>query len=98
MLAIATTSLIGTTLIGHGLWIVMLAGLGFLQFRRIIEGMDLAIIAGVTMAIVVAFERLRSVNNLERPEVIVIALMAGGAMIIVAVVFRLIFRLLSEIM
>lgn len=99
LLAIATTSLLGTSFIHHGIWIVLLAGLGFLQFRRIIEGMDLLIIAGVTMLAVTFFKPLHDVfGDVEWPLVVVIALMAGGAMIIVAVIFRLIFRLLSEIM
>ena len=99
LLAIATASIIEAASIAIGAWVVMVAGLGFLQFRRIIEGLDLVIIAAVTMAIVIFFRPLHGV--LTTPSmglIIVIALMAGCGMVMVAIVFRLIFRLISEIM
>ena len=99
LLAIATASIIEAASIAIGAWVVMVAGLGFLQFRRIIEGLDLVIIAAVTMAIVIFFRPLHGV--LTTPSmglIIVISLMAGCGMVMVAIVFRLIFRLISEIM
>ncbi|MEL6939698.1 MAG: serine/threonine-protein kinase [Cyanobacteria bacterium J06598_1] len=99
LLAIASISLLEITLLGGGAWLAMVAGLGILQFRRVIEGMDLVIIAGVTMAIVVFFRPLHSALNTPGIlPILVIALMCGCGMIMVAIVFRLIFRLISEIM
>jgi len=98
LLAIALTSVLTPT-VGFGASLAMLVGLGFLQFRRIIEGLDLVIIAAVTMAIVVFFRPLHTVLNATGfMPVVVIALMAGCGMVMVAIVFRLIFRLISEIM
>ncbi len=103
LIAIAATSLLGTGLVGHAAWLVLLAGLGTLQFLRVIEGFDLVMITGVTLAIVAFFGRLHQVleeiwgvTGLE--YILVIVLMTGGAMVAIAVIFRLIFRLLSRIM
>lgn len=100
LLAIAAISLLGTGLVGHATWIFMILGLGALQFRRVIEGLDLVIIAGVTFAIVAFFRPLHSVlpsgGGLEL--IVVTALMAAGVMVAIAVIFRLVFRLLSRIM
>ncbi|MGD1897049.1 MAG: protein kinase [Phormidesmis sp.] len=99
LLAIAALSLVGTTLAGHATWLVMLAGLATLQFLRVIEGLDLAIIAGVTFAIVAFFRPLHAIlGGSDIALIVVIALMAGGGMVAIAVIFRLIFRLLSRIM
>ena len=99
MLAIAALSLVGTTLAGHATWLVMLAGLATLQFLRVIEGLDLAIIAGVTFAIVAFFRPLHAIlGGSDIALIVVIALMAGCGMVAIAVIFRLIFRLLSRIM
>jgi len=103
LIAIAATSLLGTSVVGHATWLVLLAGLGTLQFLRVIEGFDLVVIAGVTLAVVAFFRPLHQVlaeiwgvTGLE--YLLVIVLMAGGAMVAIAVIFRLIFRLLSRIM
>ena len=78
---------------------MLLLGLGFLQFQRIIEGKDLPIIAGVTMAMVVIIGPFnRVIGDESWIFIVVAALMAGGAVVIIAVIFRLVFRLLSEIM
>lgn len=99
LLAIACVSTLGTTLIGGGAWLGMLAVLVTLQFRRVIEGTDLLLIAGLTLAIIVFFRPLHSILSGEGwVPIAVIALMAGGAMVIVAIIFRLIFSVLSRIM
>ncbi|MEM9946037.1 MAG: protein kinase [Cyanobacteria bacterium P01_D01_bin.36] len=99
LLAIALTSVLSPT-VGLGAAFVALLGLGFLQFRRVIEGFDLVIIAGVTMGIVIFFRPLHTVISAAsaQPMILVIALMAGCGMVMIAIVFRLIFRLISEIM
>ncbi|MEL7351354.1 MAG: protein kinase [Cyanobacteria bacterium P01_A01_bin.116] len=98
LLGIAITSLIGTTLFGGGIWLAMLGVLVFLQLRRVIEGVDLLIIAGITLAAVIFFFPLNLSVGGDMALVIVIAIMAAGAVVAIAVIFRLIFQLLSRIM
>ncbi len=98
LLAIATFSLLGTTLFGGAAWLAMLGLLAFLQLRRTIEGWDLLIISGITLAAVVFFSPLNAFLNGQLPLILVITVMAGGGMVAIAVIFRLIFRLLSRIM
>ncbi|EDX85689.1 protein kinase domain [Synechococcus sp. PCC 7335] len=99
LLAVACLSTLGTTLVGGGAWLAMLAVLVALQLRRAIEGMDLVIIAGVTLAVIAFFSPLHSIlGGGGWVPIAVIAMMAGGVMVIVAIVFRLIFSLLSRIM
>ncbi len=100
LLGIAAFSLLGTSLLGGGVWLAMLAGLGFLQLRRTIEGWDFLIITGLTFAAVVLFPPLYDLDILgsERALVLVIAIMAGGVVVAIALLFRLIFKLLSRIM
>ncbi|MEM8503633.1 MAG: serine/threonine-protein kinase [Cyanobacteria bacterium P01_D01_bin.1] len=99
LLAIACLSTLGTSLIGGGAWLAMLAVLIGLQFRRVIEGTDLVIIAALTLAIVVFFRPLHSILGGGNWVLIAaIALMVGGAVMVVAIVFRLIFSILSRIM
>ncbi len=98
LLGIAMFSLFGTTLIGTGAWLALLAGLGFLQLRRTIEGWDFLIIAGLTFAAVVLFNPLYDILGSERALVLVVAIMAGGAVVAITVLFRLIFQLISRIL
>lgn len=98
LLAIATFSLLGTTLSGGTAWLAMLGGLLLLQMRRTVEGWDLLIIAGITLAAVVFFSPLNTLLGGQLPLILVITVMAGGGMVAIAVIFRLIFRLLSRIM
>ncbi len=100
LLAIAAFSLIGTSAFGGGVWIAMLAVLGFLQLRRTIEGWDYVIIAGLTLVAVVLFPPLNAafVPKYGVAFVFVIAMMAGGAAVITAVIFRIIFKLFSRIL
>ncbi len=99
LLAIACLSTLGTTLVGGGAWLAMLVVLIALQLRRVIEGTDLLIIAGLTLAIVIFFRPLHSIlPGSSWVPIAVVALMAGGAMMVVAIIFRLIYSLLSRIM
>ena len=98
LLAIATLSLIGTSLFGGGVWLAMIAVLLVLQVRRAIEGWDLLIIAGVTLAAVVLIGSLNDILAGETALIFVIAVMAGGITVTIAVLFRLIFRLVSNIL
>ena len=85
-------------MLGGGVWLAMLGVLVFLQARRTIEGMDLVIIAGLTLAAVIFFPPLHVVSGGAPAVIVVTAVMAGGAVVAIAVVFRLIYRLVSRIM
>jgi hypothetical protein len=101
LLAIALTSLLGTTLLGSGAWLILLAGLVFLQIKRVIERLDLVIIAGVTLGVVLLFPPLRSVlliTNAPLQTAIVLAILGGLMAVAIATLFRLIYRLLSSIL
>ncbi len=98
LLAIAATSLLGTTFLGGGVWLAMLAGLVLLQARRVIEGTDLVIIAGLTLAAVIFFPPLHNLWVGGLSMILVVTVMAGGLGVAIAVIFRLIFRLVSRIM
>ncbi len=98
LLAIALLSLLGTTWLGSGTWLVLVAGLVLLQMQRVIERFDLVIIAAITLAVVLLMPPLRVVITTTSPQltVIVLALMAGLAAVSIATLFRLIYRLLSS--
>ena len=98
LLAIATVSLLGTTLLGGGVWLAMLAGLVLLQVRRVIEGTDLVIIAGLTLAAVIFFSPLHKFLGGSLGTIVVVAVMTAGLAVAIAIIFRLIFRLISRIM
>jgi serine/threonine-protein kinase len=101
LLAIALTSLLGTTLLGSGAWLLLLGGLVFLQARRIIERLDLVIIAGVTLAVVVLFPPLRmalAATGSPLQAALMLAILAGLMAVVIATLFRLIYRLLSSIL
>lgn len=101
LLAIALTSLLGTSLLGSGTWLLLLGGLILLQARRIIERLDLVIIAGVTLAVVVLFPPLRIVlaaTGSPLQTALVLSILAGLMAVVIATLFRLIYRLLSSIL
>lgn len=97
LLAIATVSLLGTVF-GGAVWLAMLGLLVFLQLRRTIEGKDLLIIAGLTLAAVIFFGALNKALGGNIQLVILTTIMAAGAVVAIAIIFRLIFRLVSRIM
>lgn len=98
LLAIALLSLVGTGLFGGGVWLAMLAGLLFLQVRRTIEGWDLLIIAGLTLVAVVLIGAFNDILGGQTEMIFVITLMSGAVTVAIAVLFRLIFRLISNIL
>ena len=101
LLAIALVSLLGTTWLGSGAWLLLVAGLGLLQLRRVIERFDLVLIAAVTLGVVLLFPPLQTVlatTAAPRATVVVLSLMAGAAMMAAGTVFRLIYRILSALM
>ena len=97
LLWIATFSLL-LTMTASGAWIVLVGILAFLQFRRTIEGADLLIILGLTLAAVVFFDPLHSVIGGGLVAILVTMVTAAGAGVAIAIIFRLIFSLVSRIM
>jgi len=101
LLAIALVSLLGTSLVSGGFWVLLLAGLVFFQSRRTIERMDLLIIAGITLAVVLVFPTLRRILTVPGAgnglvNVLFIAVLAGLLAIAITALFRLIYKLLSS--
>jgi serine/threonine protein kinase len=92
LLALGFTSLLGTTLIGHGAWLLLLGVLVVLQWRRVIERVDLLIIAAVTLGIAIFLV------DVSFPLLIVLAGMAALGTLAIATLFRLIYRLLSAVL
>ncbi|NJP11144.1 MAG: serine/threonine protein kinase, partial [Leptolyngbyaceae cyanobacterium RU_5_1] len=102
LLAIALVSLLGTTLISASFWLVILVGLILAQSRRIIERVDLAIIAGLTLALVLFIAPLRQMIVIPTAgnlllSVVVIAVIGGLSAIALTALFRLIYKLLSSL-
>jgi hypothetical protein len=101
LLTIALVSSLGPV-IGGGLSAVVLGVLVFLQSRRIIERIDLGIIAAVTL---IAVLLLLNFNVLSLPLngnpflfVVVLAALTGCLAIAIAIIFRLIYRILSNLL
>lgn len=100
LLAIAVVSLLGTTLVSAGFWVVLLAGLILAQSRRWIERVDLLLLAGFTLVLISFIPALRSavvpvvVNGLI--TILVIAGLAGLTAIAIATLFRLIYAILRR--
>lgn len=102
IVGIALASLLGTTLLSGGFWLLLLLGLAVLQSRRIIERVDLLIIAGVGLALVLLVAPLRHIivtpiAGSPLLTVVVISTFLGLAAILVMIVFRLVYLLLSRI-
>ncbi len=101
LLAIALLSLLGTTQVGGGAWLLLLGILVVLQVRRVIEGFDLVIIGGITLAVVALFPSLRSLFATSSAPLVTVLLVAGlvaVGMVAIATLFRLIYRLFSALL
>lgn len=100
LLAIATVSLLGTTVWGGGFWLIVLGGLVLFQRRRVIDWKDLLIFGGGGLLLLLLIPRLRSiivVPTLAQSMVMVVVagVMTALAAIAIATLFRLIYKLLS---
>jgi serine/threonine-protein kinase len=101
VLGIALISVLGTTLISSGFWLALVGILVFAQNRRWIERFDLVIIAAVTLALVLIISPLRTLpfalglGSLE--DVIFLIILAGLLSVAVALIFQLIYRILSRL-
>ncbi|MBW4496730.1 MAG: serine/threonine protein kinase [Oscillatoria princeps RMCB-10] len=94
LLGVASVSLLGASGISYLIWLTIMGGLVFAQYRRLIEGKDLLVIAGITLAIVL-FSPLRGGFSIS--AAIVTAVLAGLSAIAVTALFRLVYKLLSNI-
>lgn len=94
LVAIALLSLLKPSPLSFGLAMVVLGGLVFSQFQRLIEGKDLPILAGLTLALFWIFSPLGGGYPLTT------VLLIAGVMALVAVaittLFRLVYNLLSN--
>ncbi|WP_009631843.1 serine/threonine-protein kinase [Synechocystis sp. PCC 7509] len=102
LIAIALASLLGTTLMTTGAWLVVLGGLIFVQWRRWIEGKDLLIIAGLTLALILFLPGLHKKIVSSLPgigtwqTVLILAIVAGLGAIAVTALYKLIYKLLAR--
>ncbi len=78
-----------------GLLGMIVGALIFAQYRRSIEGKDLPIIAGLTLAGVLFFALQ---NDIPLPSVIVQAVLVAAGAIAVTALFRLVYLLLSRLL
>jgi serine/threonine-protein kinase len=98
LLFIAARSLLPSPGLGMGIWGICLGLLVFAQYRRIIEKIDLLIIALITLGLVWILPNLHALFLTNKLEIIVVASLAGAAAITVTTLFRLIYQLLSRIL
>jgi serine/threonine protein kinase len=103
LIAIALASLLGTTLITTGTWLILLVGLIFVQWQRLIEGKDLLIIPGITLGLVIFLPGLHKITSIlpglaAWQAVLIAAIVATLVAIALTAIFRLIYKLLSTIL
>jgi serine/threonine-protein kinase len=94
LLYIALVSWLSVSGISMGIWGAILGSLIFAQFRRIIEKIDLVIVAGITVAVIFFLPWLQ--GGLGLSSVLIIAAMFGAGAIAVTACFRLIYQILSR--
>lgn len=95
LLFTALRIVLGISSISIGLLILIVGGVIFAQNRRLIEGKDLPIMGGLTLATVL-FLAIR--QNIPIPEVMISAVFAGAGAIAITALFQLIYRLLRRLL
>ena len=100
ILAIGLASLLGTTLVSGGFWLLLIVGLMVAQSRRIIERVDLVIIAALGLGgifLLSFLQRLAIAPLAGSPflTVVVLAVIAGLSAIALTTLFRLVYKILS---
>ena len=95
LLFIAFGSLLDSPGISIGLWGATTGGLIYALYRRWIEGKDLLIIGTITLLLVLFIPPL---SDLSPVSVIIIAVLAGAGTVAVMALFRLVYKLLSNIL
>lgn len=102
LLAIALISFLGTTWISSGLWLLILAGLVFIQSRSLVEKASLIIIAIITnLLIVLSFKNLLTPNLIQFGInglllVILLVVLAGFLTVIIVGVWEIINKFISQ--
>lgn len=100
LLAIALFSMLGTALVAPGFWLVLVVGLIVAQYQRWIERTEMLVIGGVTLLAVMVFPFLRDVlvtpNGNPIQLVLVVAILTGLVAVVIAIVFRLVYLILSR--
>ncbi|GAC1464979.1 MAG: serine/threonine-protein kinase [Chamaesiphon sp.] len=96
LLFIALTSLLSSAPISIGILGMILGGLIFAQFCRLIEGTDLPIIAAIALAVILFVPFLHKGFLIQ--NVVIVAIFAAAGAIAVAALFRLVYKLLSNLL
>ncbi len=101
LLGIAIASFLGTVLWGTGLWLMLLVGLVALQYFRVLEGVDLAIIAGLSLLVVGLIGPLHRIIAMWVPGgnllVLLVFVIAGGLVsVAIVTLFQLLYRVLQR--
>ena len=94
--AIAFMNMTGSVAGGIALWGALMVLLVVLQWRRVIERIDLAILAGLSAGVVVVLPVLRA--ELTVMAVLTVAIAAALVGVAAAALFRLFYRLLSALL
>jgi serine/threonine protein kinase len=102
LLAIALTSLLPSPGLSIGLLGMIMGGLIYAQYRRVIEQIEMLIIGAGTLALLVSFPALRSAATMIYPGspiagVLFVGWLAALGAIAATAIFRLIYKLLSNI-
>ncbi|MDX2097927.1 MAG: serine/threonine-protein kinase [Leptolyngbyaceae cyanobacterium bins.59] len=95
LIAIALTSLLKPSLISGGLALLLLGGMVFAQSQRIIEKIDLLVLAGITLIILFFVPAMQLVNF---QTTILVAGVAACLAVAATALFRLIYNLLVRIL
>lgn len=96
LLAITLTNLLSVSGISFGILGATMAGLIYAQYRRIIEKIDLGIIAVITIAIIFLLPVLQ--GELVLGTIMFIAVMSGASAIAIIALFRLIYQILARLL
>ncbi|MBW4419225.1 MAG: serine/threonine protein kinase [Myxacorys californica WJT36-NPBG1] len=103
LIAIALVSLLGTTWISGSFWLILLGILVLAQRLRVIEKVDLVILGAVTFGIVGFFGQLHRASTFVALgnsflNVLFLAIVGGLVVVVVAIFFQLIYKLVSRIL
>ncbi len=96
ILGVALWSFFSISGVSVGIWGVVVGGLVFLQYRQILDGKDLAIVSGLSLAVVAIVPIFRAF--LSVPQLLLVAALAGLSAIAVATLFRLVYLLISKVL
>ena len=96
LLAISFTNLLSVSGVSIGILGATIAGLIYAQTRRIIEKIDLVIIAGLSVVIVFFLPILQ--GEFVLGTILIVAAMSGAAAIAVTALFRLIYQILARLL